>query len=254
MTTVTKTTTDPLTEGDILARGYEVVAHLRRGNVLDVYDVWSDERDCRCVAKTPRPDHLEDARTRATLLREGELLERLAHPHLVRAYETIEAPRPAVILETLCGATVGRMIERGDHVTATGIADLGLQLCSAARYLHRHDTLHLDVKPSNVVCERGRAKLLDLSVARPPGRAEPGIGTWQYMSPEQVEGGELGPAADVWGIGATLWEVANHRRYPDGDRVLPAALEAALVGCLVIEPERRPSVGGLADSLNSLVR
>jgi len=252
--TAVKTTADPLTEGEVLAGGYEVVAHLRRGNDLDVYDVWSEERDCGCVAKTPRPDHLDDPRTRRRLLREGELLEQLSHPHLVRAYETVRRPRPVVVLETLDGETVGHVIETAAHLTAPDLAELGLQLCSAVQYLHRHGVLHLDVKPSNVVCERGRARLLDLSVARAPGRAKPGVGTWQYMSPEQVRGGVLGPAADVWGIGATLWQAANHRRYPEGERRLPTALEDALVACLIIEPEKRPSVGELADSLHALVR
>ena len=164
------------------------------------------------------------------------------------------ALRPVVVLETLDGETVGHMIATRTHLTAPDLAELGLQLCSAVQYLHRHDVLHLDVKPSNVVCENGRARLLDLSVARPPGRAKPGIGTWQYMSPEQVQGGVLGPAADVWGIGAVLWEAANHDRYPDGKRRLPTALEDALVGCLMIEPEQRPSVSDLADSLHALVR
>jgi len=58
----------------------------------------------------------------------------------------------------------------------------------------------------------------------------------------------------VWGIGATLWEAANRKRYPDGDRRLPAALEEALVGCVMIEPEKRPSVSELADALHALVR
>jgi serine/threonine protein kinase len=244
----------PLAEGEELVPGYEVVAHLRRGNDLDVYDVWSEERDCGCVAKTPRPDHLASTQVRERLLREGALLQRLAHPHLVRAYETVYGRRPVVVLETLSGQTLGHMIQTRTSLTGPDVAELGLQLCSAVQFLHRHDMLHLDVKPSNIVCENGSAKLLDLSVARPPGHAKPGVGTWQYMSPEQVEGGELGPAADVWGIGATLWEAANHARFPDGDRRLPPRLAKALGGCLEIEPERRPSLSELADSLHALVR
>ena len=54
--------------------------------------------------------------------------------------------------------------------------------------------LHLDLKPSNVIAECGRAKLIDMSVERPPGRAHAGIGTLYYMAPEQARGGELGPA------------------------------------------------------------
>jgi serine/threonine protein kinase len=102
------------------------------------------------------------------------------------------------------------MIEvRDAELSPVELAHLGLHLGSAIRYLHAHGWLHLDLKPSNVISECGRAKLIDLSVARPPGAAHGGIGTLYYMAPEQVRGGELGPAADVWGIGAVLFEAAT---------------------------------------------
>ncbi|CAN5484974.1 hypothetical protein BH23ACT7_BH23ACT7_22050 [soil metagenome] len=67
----------------MLAPGYEVLRHLSRGKALDVYDAWSDERGCRVILKTPRPDRT-DARGRRRLLREGELLRTLTHPNIVR--------------------------------------------------------------------------------------------------------------------------------------------------------------------------
>lgn len=85
---------------------------------------------------------------------------------------------------------------------------LGVHLCSALQYLHRQGVLHLDVKPSNIVCERGLAKLLDLDIARPPGRGRK-QGTPEYMAPEQVLGGMLTCATDVWGLGVVLFEAAT---------------------------------------------
>src|SRR5262245_40633117 len=76
-----KKTAPVVAEGDELAPGYTVVAHIRRGTALDVYEVWSAERSCRCVAKTLRPDCLNDPRDRRRVLREGRLLQRLTHPH-----------------------------------------------------------------------------------------------------------------------------------------------------------------------------
>ena len=81
-----------LREGELLASGYEVIEHLARGRALDVYDAWSIERDCRCIAKVIRPDR-QGARVRRRLVREGELLLELAPPHLVRAYELRRRPR-----------------------------------------------------------------------------------------------------------------------------------------------------------------
>jgi eukaryotic-like serine/threonine-protein kinase len=200
----------PLAPGEAVAPGYEVIEHLRRGRNLDVYDVWSTERATRCVVKALRPDRRGREAPRERLLAEGRLLCRLTHPHIVRAYEVIEDPVPRVVMETLAGETLGHMIDvRKVELTTAELAQLGLHLASAIRYLHAHGWLHLDLKPSNVIAECGRAKLIDLSVARAPGPAHGGIGTLYYMAPEQVRGGELGPAADVWGVGAVLFEAAT---------------------------------------------
>src|SRR5207244_1953179 len=81
---------EPLQSQAPLAPGYTVVDHLCRNEATDIYDVWSDERTCRCVAKVVRPDRLREERPRERLLREGRLLQAFTHPHLVRAYETFE--------------------------------------------------------------------------------------------------------------------------------------------------------------------
>ena len=78
-------------------------------------------------------------------------------------------------METLDGETLAHLVDRTPGgLPAEDVAWLGLHLASALRYLHHRDLLHLDVKPANVVAEAGRAKLLDLSFARPPGRYERG--------------------------------------------------------------------------------
>jgi serine/threonine protein kinase len=193
------------------APGYEVLAHLDRTGWLDLYDAWSEERECRCVVKMVRPDRRDEGRLRDRLLREGRWLAAFTHPHLVRAYETVESPEPLVVLETLSGETLAYLIDQSTRhrLPAADLAVLGLHLCSALHYLHGQGLLHLDVKPSNVVVDCRRAKVLDLSVARPPGLAPPGVGTLCYLAPEQARGGRLSAAADVWGIGITLYEAAT---------------------------------------------
>ncbi|TJZ57268.1 serine/threonine protein kinase [Streptomyces piniterrae] len=200
----------PLAPGTRPVPGYEVLVHLARTGWLDLYDAWSEERDCRCVVKVLRPDRRHEERLRAQLLREGRWLRAFTHPHLVRAYETFESPEPLVVLETLTGETVSHLIDRlRRRPSAEDIALLGVHLCSAIHYLHGQGLLHLDLKPSNVVVDCGHAKVLDLSVARPPGIAPAGVGTFCYLAPEQARGGMLTAAADVWGIGVTLYEVAT---------------------------------------------
>jgi eukaryotic-like serine/threonine-protein kinase len=200
----------PFQPGDVIAPGYELIEHLSRGRRLDVYDAWSGERGTRCVIKALRPERASEQKAQAQLAREGELLQTLSHPHLVRGYETRMTPTPLIVMETLGGQTLAHMIEEEKReLEPPELAHLGLQLGSAVRYLHRSGFLHLDLKPSNIVADGGFAKLIDLSLARPPGSAPAGIGTWCYLAPEQTTGGHLGPAADVWGLGVVLFEAAT---------------------------------------------
>jgi serine/threonine protein kinase len=276
--------------GEALAPGLTVIEHLSRTRRLDTYEVWSADRACSCVAKKLRPDRVDDDRARLALVNEGRLLRALAHPHIVRGYELLLEPEPIVVMETLDGETVAHLIDRSpEGLHPEDVAWLGLHLASALHHLHGHGLLHLDVKPANVVADAGRAKLIDLSLARAPGRYRPGVGTWSNLSPEQARGDDLGSAADVWGLGTVLYEAATgepafddpddedgtgsweddtdassatwHTEdqldagYPQLEGPAPAAvtgsdeLSAAIDACLAFDPAGRPSVPELAAML-----
>jgi serine/threonine protein kinase len=254
----------PLEVGAQLAPGYEILAHLRRGRDLDVYDIWSIERDCRCIAKTLRPDRLRHPPARQRLLSEGRLLLELSHPHIVRAYACMVRPQPLVVLETLPGATLEYLLDEG-RLSVEETAVLGLQLCSALHYLHGRGVLHLDLKPSNIISVCGLAKLLDLSIAQPPGPGRAGVGTRVYMAPEQRDGSLLSAATDVWGVGAVLFEClagvraldeklqAEGARWRAVQESAPEPLGRAILACLEPEPEQRPSVAELRSILRGFV-
>lgn len=277
--------TPPLEPGSLLAPDYEVVRLFDRGKKHEVYDVWSRQRRCRCIAKTMRGEPPYDGSALRSLLQEGRLLAGFTHPHIVRAYETISDPRPIVILETLMGETLSHALERLDRLNLGDIALLGQQLCAAMAYLHEHDWLHLDLKPSNLVCEGGRVRVLDLSVALRPGSSRVGVGTVGYMSPEQIEGDPLSSAADVWGIGMVMFEAATGSLpFEDQDddleasgegggddsyvdepesieepapslgtrRRAPLALTEAVDRCLALDPKQRPTLEDLSASLVSV--
>jgi serine/threonine protein kinase len=262
----------PLEPAAMLAPGYRVLEHLSRGSVLDAYVVWSEDRDCVCVAKVLRPDRLSDAKASRKLRVEGRLLASFTHPHIVRAYELRERPNPVLILEALQGETLAHMIDDRGRLPAPDVAFLGLHLCSATAYVHRRGYLHLDLKPSNIVCDGGQAKVIDFSVARPIGRVRRAAGTRVYMAPEQARGGMLSPATDAWGIGAVAYEAATGRRpfrgrskdidYPQlelradsvrSHRRLPRALADAIDNCLDPDPAARPTIAGLAESFEACV-
>lgn len=244
---------------------------ISRGEVLDVHSAWSTERDCLCIVKLLRPDRRDDVPARERLRTEGRLLATLAHPHLVRAYETRETlAGPVVVMETLTGATLSHVV--GEHgapgLDADDVALLGRQLVSVLGHLHGRGLLHLDLKPSNIVVQAGRAVLIDLSLAGPPGRCAAGSGTPEYLAPEQAVGGEVGAATDVWGLGGVLYRALTGRRpFPtelDASRpriVDPAPLVGCttelgdlVTGCLRLDPADRPSLPELRSRLDSLTR
>ncbi len=132
-------------------------------------------------------------------------------------------------------------------------------------------------------------KLIDLSIARAPGEAPPGVGTWHYLSPEQARGARLGAAADVWGLGAVLFETATgegpfdddpdawaelgdastsgpeavpdrypqlerRARPPESVRPLPAGLAGLIADCLEPEPDLRPELDRVLVRLEALRR
>ena len=214
----------PREPGTEVVPGHRIIDHLSRGRHLDVHDVWSEERGTRCVVKLLRPDMADDRPAARRLDAEARLLRRLEHPHIVRGYRTPGATEPMVMMETLTGSTLSHLLGTTPRrLRVPEIAHLGLHLASALRYLHTMGWLHLDLKPSNIVAQSGRAVLIDLSIARRPGRGKPGRGTWCYLAPEQARGDLLGPAADVWGLGAVLYEATTGRPAfddpEDGDEV-----------------------------------
>lgn len=200
----------PFAAGREIVPSVEVVAHLARSRRQDVYDAWDHERACRVAVKVLRPDRRGEARMTRDLLREGRLLRRLDHPHLVRAFSVHREPLAAVVLETLGGETLDHLIETTDEpLAAADLRVVARQLAAAIHHLHRHGVLHLDLKPANVIADRGRATVIDLSHARRPGHVRPGHGTWCYAAPEQARGGRVDPATDVWGVAIVLHALAT---------------------------------------------
>ena len=235
-----------------------------------MYDVWSHERDCRCTLKLLRDDRLDHRPARRALMREGRLLQRLSHPHIVRLYEIIREPRPALVLETLPGATLEHLVARG-RLSVHDLVRLGMHLCSALGHLHAHGYVHRDMKTSNVIANNGLAKVLDLSIACPPGRGHAGVGTRQYLAPEQARGDWLDPRTDVWGLGVVLFEAATGRmpfefrhdgpRYPQLEarapsvravRRLPSRLGQAIDACLEPRACSRPAIEDLKGIFTSM--
>ncbi len=265
--------TPPCQAGARLSAFLTVVDHVRRGGDLDVYEAYDERRFCPVYVKTPRPELAGNTKVLSRLSREWEVVSSLSHPHVVRAYDLVREPgrAPVLVLELVNGPTLKEVLDDHGRLRLGSLAALGTHLASALRYVHSQGFLHLDLKPSNIISERGVAKLLDFSIARSPGRYSEGIGTATYRSPEQVLGAPLTEAADVWGLGVVLYEAATDTNPFDDEteedhpqvsrrapamrsvRRLPAAVGAMIDTCLDPDPTTRPPLHEISALLEPLV-
>jgi eukaryotic-like serine/threonine-protein kinase len=270
-----------LSEGDEIAQGRSVLKLLGGGNRYEAYLVWDEHMFAPMVAKLIRPDQVEDESALRGLRREAEALEALAHPVILRGFDAVlDPPHPHVLVEHLEGPTLRRLIRRGGPLAAEQVLPLALHAAAALHYMAGEGWLHLDLKPDNIVMGIP-PRVIDLSLARTferAARVRDPIGTNAYMPPEQcLPNGDIGPPADVWGLGATLYHaVAGQRpfrkpastdadadpeeRFPQlVDEVRPwpvrvrEVLSEAILSCLRPDPAERPTASGLALRLQPLV-
>src|SRR5918999_6392050 len=206
-------------EGAAIAPGRTVLKQLGGGSRYEALLVWDERRFAMMVAKALRPDQAADEHALRELRREAEALERLAHPVIVRGFGAVlDGPHPHLLIEHLEGPTLRRVIKKGGPLPLQQVLPLALHLAAALHYMARERMVHLDVKPDNIVMGVP-PRLIDLSIAcdlERAARLRGPIGTDSYMAPEQCgEGGRIGTAADVFGLGATLFHaITGHKPFP----------------------------------------
>jgi serine/threonine-protein kinase len=266
-----------LVQGDEITPGLTAMRLLGGGSAYEAYLAFDDLLYTPVVVKLVRPDQVEDDSTLRGLEREVDMLGRLNHPVIVRGFRAdLGGARPHVVLENLDGPRLSSLIRQHGALPLQQLLPLGIELAAAAHYLREMDVVHLDIKPSNIIMG-APAKLIDLSVARSSGEAAAlttPIGTDLYMAPEQcVPGGPVVPgfAADVWGIGATLFHaLTGHRPFErgtdsaaatDAERWpqlvaapaplpprVPLEVAATVLACLHPDPQLRPTPSALAEA------
>jgi serine/threonine protein kinase len=257
-----------------IAPGRSVLKGLGGGTRYEAVLVWDARLHAILVAKVIRPDQVEDAKALRELRREAEALERLAHPVIVRGFGAVlESPYPHLLIEHLEGPTLRRLIKRGGALPLQQLLPLALHLSSALHYMSVEGIAHLDVKPENIVMGVP-PRLIDLSIAcdlERCSRLRGPIGTDPYMPPEQCveDSGAIGPASDVFGLGATLFHAASGRKpFPREPDVrfpqltqdplplphwVPAELSGLIARMLAHDPADRPPAAEVAAELEPLV-
>lgn len=194
----------------VLTGRYRLGERIGSGGMADVYEA-VDTRLGRPVAvKVFRPG--PGPQTEDRLTAEAVLLARLQHPGLVTVYDSgRQDDRTYLVMQLVEGPTLHSVLESGPLPEAC-VAALGAGLARALAHVHRADIVHRDVKPSNVLLDpAGEPHLADFGIALladATRQTAPDVltGTAAYLAPEQVEGGCVGPAADVYALGLVLLE------------------------------------------------
>ena len=194
---------------------YRLEHALGHGGMATVYLAYDEELH-RPVAIKLLAEHLAgEADFRKRFLREARLAARLSHPNVVSVYDAGEAEdgRPFIVMEYVPGITFAEL----GQVAPGKAVELAIQACRGLAHAHAAGLVHRDVKPQNLLLrEDGTVKVADVGIARAAettALTQVGtvLGTAAYLSPEQALGEEVTAAADVYSLGAVLYELLAGR-------------------------------------------
>jgi serine/threonine protein kinase len=266
--------------GRLVARRYRLRSLLGRGGMGRVW-LADDEVLHRPVAlKQVLWPGLGSAEMRAAAwacaLREARAAARVDHVGAVRIYDIVEENScPWIAMEPLPGRTLQKALNAAGPLPISQVTRVGLRLLDVLQATHQAGIVHRDIKPGNVhLCGGGRVVLTDFGIACTVEDAIAATGTFpgtpEYLSPERLDGGDSGPASDLFSLGATLF-AAVEGRSPFDRGSLPATLTAiaedaparflragplrpAIEGLLAKDPRRRLSAGQARAALQEIQR
>lgn len=259
--------------GDLILERFLIEERLGGGGFGTVYRAW-DERLRRSVAVKV----VESPGEADRVAREAQAAARLAHRNIAMLYELASDGEYAYLVGELIEGDTVRQLARAEELSDRAVAEIGEAAAAGLAHAHRAGVVHRDVKPENIlVSDRGETKLVDFGIARISGQetitaSGAVLGTLAYMAPEQADGLRPGPAADVYSLALTLYELwaGGHPLTGDGPAAtaraigepieslgsvrpdLPEELVIAIDACLDPDPEERPLVSELETVLGSI--
>lgn len=202
---------------------YRIERPIGRGAAAQVY-LARDLRHQRWVALKllelgSRPTSPEWHDALARFRREATVLHELDHPGIVAVLDAGPSEQGAwMVLEVVAGCDLSRYTRSARLLPPGLVALIGERVADALAYAHRRGVIHRDIKPANVLVDwaGGAVKIADFGLARSgehtQTRSGVALGSPDYMAPEQLAGAAVGPAADIYSLGATLYELLAGRR------------------------------------------
>lgn len=269
--------------GSVIAGRYEVIEEIGAGGMGKVFKAY-DRRMHEVVAvKTIRPEIGADAQALERFGNEIRLARRIAHKNVARMFDVGDDDgTPYITMEYVAGEDLRSLMQRIGLLPLAKTLALGRQIACGLSEAHALGIIHRDLKPHNIMIDReGNARIMDFGIARfvkTRRVTEAGVllGTPEYMSPEQIEGGACDARSDLYALGVILYEMVTGRLPFQGDTPLsvavkqktavpeaplslnahtPPALNAAILKCLEKKPESRfATTEALAEALSAVER
>ena len=245
---------------------YQIVEQVGEGAMGVVYKATDSVLNRTVAVKVMSEGLAQDADLRERFLREAQSAGSLQHPNLVTIYDFGETDGHLFIaMEFIEGVDLEELMTRTEPLSLTVKLDLMIDVLNGLSYAHRRGIIHRDIKPANIrVDQEGRGRIMDFGVARMEQSNLTGTGTMMgtpnYMAPEQITGGVLTAGADLWSVGAVLYEILANKKPFAADTLhrvlfkivsdaptellesspgLPVALDAIVKKALAKDPEQR---------------
>jgi serine/threonine protein kinase len=254
----------------LLAERYELSERLADGGMTSVWRGHDRVLGRDVAIKVLHPELAADPSFRARFSEEAVNAARLTHPSIVALYDTGEQHGVAyIVLEWVEGASLAELLDRHGPLPPAKAARLASEVALALEYAHGAGVVHRNLKPANIlICEDGTVKVSDFSIAKAateddPARTGELLGVTGHLAPELAEADEADGRADVYGLGACLFEMLTGRAPavagrgasgPMGPRSLragvPRELDAVVTRAMARDPERRfPTAQAMATAL-----
>ncbi|WP_418955654.1 serine/threonine-protein kinase [Streptomyces tritici] len=251
-------------ENERLAGRYRVVRQLGRGGMGVVWRAVDEVLGREVAVKELRTYNDSSGQELADLhlrmQREARAAARVRHPGVVAVHDVAEHEgRPVIVMELIDGPSLGDVLAERGGLEPREAAGIGAAVLEALAAAHEAGVLHRDVKPGNILLDRGgRVVLTDFGIAamEDPGdgaatqltRSGEIVGSLDYLAPERAQGQQPGPASDVWAVGATLYAAV------EGDSPFRRTSTWSTLNAIVVEPLPEPRRAGvLAPVLRQLM-